>query len=111
MLDKEYVYGMQDEHAGFDCSGLVQFVYFEAGVRIPRTVKKQYDSSRRISLDQLQPADLVFFSTFAAGPTHVGIFIGGGKFIHAPSEGKKVEIKELDNVYWNKVYYGAGSFF
>ncbi len=111
MLEKRYSYGKKDKYEGFDCSGLAQYAYSEAGMKIPRTSKAQYQKSRKISKDQLKPADLIFFSTYAPGPTHVGIYLGGGKFIHAPSEGKKVQVVDMDNSYWKKAFYGAGTYF
>jgi len=110
MQDKYYAYGKQDNFEGFDCSGLAQYAYAEAGIKIPRTVKQQYEKCDKINKDGLRRGDLVFFSTYAPGPTHVGIFIGEGKFIHSPTTGKKVEISDLSNVYWDKAYYGAGSY-
>jgi cell wall-associated NlpC family hydrolase len=109
-LDKFYVYGKQDKYEGFDCSGLAQYAYSEAGIKIPRTVKQQYDNCDKVDKGNLRPGDLVFFSTYAPGATHVGIFIGDGKFIHSPTTGKKIDISGLDNVYWNKAFYGAGTY-
>jgi cell wall-associated NlpC family hydrolase len=109
-LDKYYSYGSQDKYQGFDCSGLAQYSYNEAGIKIPRTVKLQYDSAQKIQKGELKPADLVFFTTYAPGATHVGIYIGNGKFIHAPTTGKKVDISELKNVYWEKAFITGGRY-
>lgn len=110
-LDMFYAYGKQDKYSGFDCSGLTQYAYKEAGINIPRTVKMQYENCSRVSRDGLKPGDLVFFTTYAPGATHVGIFTGGGKFIHSPTTGKKVEISELSNVYWNNAFISGGTYF
>jgi len=110
MLGKTYRYGSQDRHAGFDCSGLVQYAYREAGIGIPRTAGSQYARSKKIDKNEMKPGDLVFFSTKGKGATHVGIYIGGGKFIHSPSAGKKVQIVYLSNPYWKKNYYGSGRY-
>lgn len=109
-LDKYYAYGKQGEFEGFDCSALAQYAYNEAGVKIPRTVKRQYGSAKKISKEELKAGDLVFFTTYAPGATHVGIYIGDGRFIHSPTTGKKVDISELANVYWNKAFISGGSY-
>jgi cell wall-associated NlpC family hydrolase len=110
LLNKHYAYGRQDSYEGFDCSGLTQFAYLEAGIKIPRTCRAQYDKAAKIPIDRLKPGDLVFFSTYADGPTHVGVYIGDNEFIHSPSEGKKVAVVNMDNSYWKKVFYGAGTY-
>jgi cell wall-associated NlpC family hydrolase len=111
MIDKGYKYGSQDPEGGFDCSGLVQFAYKQAGIDIPRTASAQYYKTLKIDLGKAKEGDLVFFSTVGPGPTHVGIYLGGGKFIHAPSEGKKIRQEDMNNNYWKNAYYGAGTFF
>jgi cell wall-associated NlpC family hydrolase len=110
MLDTTYSYGKQGRDSGFDCSGLTQYVYARAGINIPRTAKEQYRKSHRISRKRLENGDLVFFSTNGRGATHVGIYIGGRKFIHAPSSGRKVMISALDDQYWKEAFYGAGTY-
>ena len=110
MLNKEYRPGEEEPASGFDCSGLSQFVYSEAGVSIPRTSRAQYFGSRRLTINEIEPADLVFFSTNGAGPSHVGIFIGDGKFIHSPAAGKKVQVSSMDNSYWQKNFFRAGTY-
>jgi cell wall-associated NlpC family hydrolase len=111
MLDKGYKYGADTPEEGFDCSGLVQFAYKKAGIKIPRTTAEQFASSERIELKKAREGDLVFFSTYAAGPTHVGIYMGGGQFIHSPSEGRRIRVDDISKNYWKKAYYGAGTFF
>ena len=110
MTGKKYAYGKQNKHTGFDCSGLAQFAYREAGIGIPRTAKAQHARSRKTDRGGLKKADLVFFSTLGPGATHVGIYLGADKFIHAPSKGKTVRIDSMNNVYWKKAYYGAGKY-
>ncbi len=91
---------------GFDCSGLIQYVFKENGISLGRTVKKQYAAGTPISKEALQPGDLVFFqNTYTTGLSHAGIYIGDGKFIHASSDG--VMTSSLSNSYWTKHYYGA----
>lgn len=92
--------------SGFDCSGLVQYVFEKNGISLPRTCKKQYTAGTPISKSQLKPGDLVFFqNTYTTGLSHVGIYIGDGEFIHASSDG--VMTSKLSNSYWSSHYYGA----
>ena len=98
-----YVYGGRTPQ-GFDCSGLVYYVYGKVGVSLPRTAAAQYDRTRRVAEKDLKPGDLVFF--LDAG--HVGIYVGDGWFIHAPETGKPVEGAWLNVGYWHDHYYGAG---
>lgn len=95
---------------GFDCSGLVHYAYARAGIRVPRTTDGQYEAIRRMYLHQLAPGDLVFFrTTSSVSATHVGIFIGGSRFVHALNESKPVHISRLDNHYWRQRVIAAGS--
>ena len=94
---------------GFDCSGFTQYVMGHFGGSIPRTTTGQYSSGAKISKSELKPGDLVFFKP-SAGSTrisHVGIYVGGGKFIHAPQPGESVKISELSSNYNVSHYYGA----
>lgn len=109
-LNAEYKYSGTGSDGGFDCSGLVQYAYSQSGIKLARTASTQYRESEKILKENLLPADLVFFTTYGPGVTHVGIFIGGTSFIHAPSKGKRVEIADLENVYWKKAFVGAGRY-
>lgn len=109
-LNAEYKYSGTGADGGFDCSGLAQYVYAQSGIRIARTASSQYRESEKILKSNLLPADLVFFTTYGPGVTHVGIFIGGTSFIHAPSKGKRVSIADLESVYWKKAFVGAGRY-
>ena len=111
MMNKNYAYGENDPSKGFDCSGLVFYAYKEAGMIVPRTAEAQYKKARKIELKDAQEGDVLFFSTYAPGPTHVGIYLGGGRFIHSPSEGKKVQIVDVEKNYWKKNFYAAATFF
>ena len=92
--------------SGFDCSGLIQYVFKKNGITLGRTVSKQYQAGSAISRDALKPGDLVFFqNTYTTGLSHAGIYIGDGQFIHASSDG--VMVSSLSNSYWNSHYYGA----
>ena len=81
--------------SGFDCSGLVMYVFAQIGVSLPHSSYAQFGMGSPVSLSQLQPGDLVFF----AGASHVGIYIGGGQFIHAPHTGDVVKISSLTGWY------------
>ncbi len=90
---------------GFDCSGLVFYVYHELGVAVPRTAAEQRAALPRVPWEQLAPGDLVFFSTPA---DHVGIYVGNGEFVHAPGAGRTVERARLDSPYFILGYAGGG---
>lgn len=93
--------------SGFDCSGLVWYVFAQHGIAIPRTVADQYRAGRDIAIDKLEPGDLVFFDTKGAGATHVGIVIGGDEFVHAPSSQGAVRVERLGTRYWSPRFVGA----
>ncbi|MDF2565774.1 MAG: hypothetical protein K0Q53_2178 [Massilibacillus sp.] len=91
---------------GFDCSGYLQYIFAENGMKIPRTADEQYKIGTSITQPQLQSGDLVFFTTYEKGASHCGLYIGDGKFIHASSS-KGIHIDELNNSYWKPRYIGA----
>ena len=93
--------------SGFDCSGFVEYVFGQHGIAVPRTVTDLYRSGRDVSSNDLQPGDLVFFSTSAPGPTHVGMAIGGDEFVHAPSSAGVVRVERLSGRYWAPRFIGA----
>jgi len=104
-----YVWGGEDPDAGFDCSGLTQFVYREiTGMELPRTARAQRLEGTGIKKQELQPGDLVFFSTMRRrGVSHVGIYIGQNQFVHAPTRGSNVRVDSLDSSYWSRHYVAA----
>jgi cell wall-associated NlpC family hydrolase len=102
-----YVNGGTDPRTGFDCSGFTQYVYREHGVKIPRDVHDQFSAGKKVNPDELAVGDLIFFSTTAKGPTHVGIAIGGDQFIHAPSSTGVVRIERFTATYWKQRFLGA----
>jgi cell wall-associated NlpC family hydrolase len=93
--------------SGFDCSGFVAYVFAQHGLTVGRSVADQYREGRPVPADQLQPGDLVFFSTVTRGASHVGIAIGGDEFVHAPSERGEVRVEHLSAPYWSTRYLGA----
>ena len=94
---------------GFDCSGFVQYVYRQNGIELPRSAEDQFRMGRRISVHAARPGDLVFFRTSGRRISHVGIYNGNGRFIHAPSTGGHVEYASMDNIYWNRRVVGAAT--
>lgn len=101
-----YVWGGTSP-SGFDCSGFTQYVLKAHGVTIPRTTKQQYTVGKSVSKSDLKPGDLVFFqNTYTTGISHVGFYVGDGKFIHSSSS-KGITITALSNSYWSGRYYGA----
>ena len=109
MIGKPYRYGGASPR-GFDCSGLVYYSYRRAGIEVPRTTTEQYRRSEHLKLANLQPGDLIFFTISRRKPSHVGIYVGGGQFIHAPSRGKRVAYASLGDPYWKSRVIGAGRF-
>lgn len=107
MLDRNYTYGGKKRHTGFDCSGLVSFVYQEsAGIALHGSSAEIAKKTRPIDAQAAQPGDLVFFNTLGPANSHVGIYIGAGKFIHAANERTGVRQERLDNNYWSKRFEG-----
>lgn len=105
LLGTPYRLGGTDPAAGFDCSGLVHFVYAEAGIQLPRTAESQQGAVMRIGRESLAPGDLVFFRL---PQPHVGIYAGGGEFIHAPGSGRGVEIARIGEPWFQLAFAGAG---
>jgi cell wall-associated NlpC family hydrolase len=101
MLGKPYRYGGSTP-AGFDCSGLVHFSYGKAGIRMPRSTGEQRRASRPVRAENLQPGDLLFFDQEGKKNSHVGIYVGRGEFVHAPSSGKHVRSDRMDAPYWRQ---------
>ncbi|MFF2912837.1 MULTISPECIES: C40 family peptidase [Bacillales] len=92
--------------AGFDCSGFTTYVYKSIGISLPRTSQSQYSAGTSISRSQMRPGDLVFFNTLGNGVSHVGIFVGNGKFAQSSSS-RGVIISSLSEKYWADRYIGA----
>lgn len=93
--------------SGFDCSGLVRYVFAQFGIEVPRQVHEQYRAGERVKPTGIKPGDLLFFSTKGPGPTHVAIAIGGDRFVHAPTSTGVVRVEALSSGYWGSRYLGA----
>lgn len=103
-----YKYGGNTPERGFDCSGLVRWVYNRTwGLMLPRRAKEMAQLGTEVDKTELQPGDLVFFNTLRRTFSHVGIYLGDGQFLHAPSSGGKVRVDNLDENYWQKHWNGA----
>jgi cell wall-associated NlpC family hydrolase len=93
--------------SGFDCSGLVQYVFEQHGVAMPRDTRRQFEIGIVIEPAALEPGDLVFFTTVAPGASHVGIMVGGDQFVHAPNSNGVVRVEHLSSPYWSSRFIGA----
>ena len=103
-----YRWGGASPQTGFDCSGLVSHVYRQiAGLVLPRDSYGMARLGTPISLDDLRPGDLVFFNTTRRPFSHVGIYLGEKRFVHAPSAGKTVRVVDMTEPYWAQRYNGA----
>jgi len=89
---------------GFDCSGLVQYVYAQQGVKMPRTTREQHKAGEEIDLDDAEPGDLIFYSFNSWGIDHVAIYLGDGQAVHAPSSGRQVIVAPVGNRWWMDRY-------
>ncbi len=104
-----YHYGGNNPN-GFDCSGLVQYSFAEAGITVPRTTSRQLNFFTQIARSELQAGDLVFFKT-SKRQLHVGIMLNSKNFVHAPSSGKEVSTSKLSNPYWKSRFLKAARYY
>lgn len=112
LLDTGYRFGGKNPEAGLDCSGMVSYIYGQAaGLRVQGSAADIARNSRTIPRDELRPGDLVFFNTLNRSFSHVGIYIGDRRFIHAPSKNGKVRIDHLSDRYYAQRFEAAGTFF
>jgi cell wall-associated NlpC family hydrolase len=92
---------------GFDCSGFTQFVYGQHGVKLPRSVQDQFSIGAAVRPEEVREGDLLFFTTNAPGASHVGIAVGGDRFVHAPSTSGVVRVERVTAGYWAQRFVGA----
>lgn len=102
-----YRSGGSSPASGFDCSGLVWYVFAQHGLQVPRTVAEQYRVGSNVESRDLRAGDLVFFNTTGSGASHVGILIGGDEFVHAPNAAGEVRVERLGATYWADRFVGA----
>lgn len=108
MIGIPYRFGGSSAETGFDCSGFVRAIYQDTvGHLLPRRAAEQAKATQKIDKKELKPGDLVFFNTMRRAFSHVGIYVGNGQFIHAPSKGKTVRVESMDSKYWAKRFNGA----
>ncbi len=108
LIGVDYKFGGNTPEQGLDCSGLIRYVFQQAtGISLPRTAREQARVGESVAVDKLQPGDLVFFNTRRFQFSHVGLYIGDNRFIHAPSAGGSVEVVSLEKQYWQKAFNGA----
>jgi len=109
-VGRPYRYGGSTPR-GFDCSGLVHYAYQRAGIKVPRTTGGLLRHAHRVPLSKLRPGDVLFFRVAPPKISHVGIYIGHGRFVHAPSSGKRVSYASLNDDYWSQHVVTAGRFY
>ncbi|MBU0621714.1 MAG: C40 family peptidase [Gammaproteobacteria bacterium] len=108
LTDTEYRYGGKSANSGFDCSGYVGHVYRQTlGISLPRTASEISRVGAPVGRNELRPGDLVFYNTQGASYSHVGIYIGDGKFVHSPKTGDRVRTEQMHWKYWQTRYDGA----
>lgn len=108
LIGVDYKYGGTKPETGLDCSGLVRYVFQQVtGIQLPRTAKEMSRVGDKVTLEELKPGDLVFFNTRQFAFSHVGIYLGDNRFIHAPSRGREVEIAMIDKSFWQRRFNGA----
>lgn len=108
LIGVPYRMGGNSAETGFDCSGFVRYVYANTlGLVLPRRAAEQAQATTPIAKDELRPGDLVFFNTMRRAFSHVGVYLGDGKFIHSPSKGDSVKISDMNDRYWARRFNGA----
>ncbi|WP_198968999.1 C40 family peptidase [Xylophilus sp. ASV27] len=107
-LGVPYRRGGDSAETGFDCSGFVRAIYEQTvGQLLPRRANEQAAATEKIDKSDLQPGDLVFFNTMRRAFSHVGIYVGDGKFIHSPKPGAQVRVEDIGVAYWKRRFDGA----
>lgn len=108
LIGIRYKWGGETPETGLDCSGLVRYVFQQVtGTTLPRTAKDLSQVGEKVAIGDLRPGDLVFFNTRRFAFSHVGIYLGDNRFVHAPRRGREVEVAEMDSTFWKKRFNGA----
>jgi cell wall-associated NlpC family hydrolase len=108
LADTPYIYGGNTPEEGFDCSGFVGYVFQHSlKLKLPRTSAEISKKGTFLLLTQLRPGDLVFYNTQKRAYSHVGIFVGEGKFVHAPKTGSHIRVERMETPYWKSRYNGS----
>jgi murein DD-endopeptidase len=107
LLGAPYQWGGSGPTA-FDCSGLVHFIYTELGIPVPRTAEEQFRAATRVDIDELEPGDLLFFKIRGPKISHVAIYAGSNRFVHAPQTGRPIEFRALNDGYYRPRLAAAG---
>ena len=108
LIGINYRFGGTDPDTGLDCSGFVQIVFKEAmGILLPRSAREQSEVGAVVDRQELKAGDLVFFNTMRQAFSHVGIYLGDNRFLHAPRTGAEVRVESMENSYWVQRYNGA----
>ena len=112
LLNVRYQFGGNNPESGLDCSGMTSYIFDQAiGMKLPHNAAAQAKLGRVVERDAVLPGDLVFFNTSGRAFSHVGLYIGNGKFIHAPSTNGQIKVTELENVYFAPRWNGARRIF
>ena len=108
LIGVKYKFGGSSAQSGFDCSGFVSHVFESSlAIELPRSSYAMGRLGTKVENDDLRPGDLVFYNTLHRAFSHVGIYVGEGRFVHAPSRGKSVEIVDMSDRYWKRRFNGA----
>ena len=108
LIGVPYKYGGDEPESGLDCSGLVRYLFKDSlGTELPRSAEQMSGLGQPVDVHELQPGDLVFYNTLKRAYSHVGVYLGEGKFIHAPSSGGYVRIESMKVSYWKRRFNGA----
>jgi cell wall-associated NlpC family hydrolase len=103
-----YRYGGNSPETGFDCSGFVRHVFHSTlGIELPRSSREINELGEKITANELRPGDLVFYNTLRRAFSHVGIYLGEGRFVHSPSSGGGIRVEDMNQGYWQKRFNGA----
>jgi cell wall-associated NlpC family hydrolase len=110
LVGTPYRWGGSSPRRGFDCCGFVMYVYSLNRISLPRTSGSQFLNGKYIEMKDAKKGDLLFFNIPRGRISHVGIYIGDGKFVHAPVPGRRVRVERINEIYWQKYFFGAATY-